>query len=71
MTRATLTAADSALKERDPARAERLLRKVIAFQPENAEAHTKLGLALTRLGFAASSEAWTRRGAELSAARSR
>jgi Flp pilus assembly protein TadD len=67
MARAALAAADSALKERDPARAERLLRKVIAFQAENAAAHSKLGTALTRLGFPESAEAWTKRGAELSA----
>jgi hypothetical protein len=61
MAQAALAAADSALKERD----QRLLRKVIAFQSENAAAHRKLASALTRLGFAQSAEAWTKRGAEL------
>jgi len=69
MAQAALVAADSALKERDPARAERLLRKVIAFQPENAVAHAKLGVALTRLGFAQSAAAWAKRAAELGAAK--
>jgi Flp pilus assembly protein TadD len=69
MARAALAGADNALRERDPARAERLLRKVITFQPENAVASSKLGVALTRLGFIESAEAWTKRAAELSAAK--
>lgn len=62
--RAALAPADNALRERDPARAERLLRRVIAFQPENGAAHSKLAVALTRLGFTESAEAWTKRAAE-------
>lgn len=69
MARTALAAADNALRERDPARAERLLRKVIAFQPENAVAASKLGVALTRLGFTHSAEAWTKHAAELGAAK--
>jgi Flp pilus assembly protein TadD len=62
-----LDAADASLKERDPARAERLLRRVIALQPENAQAFAKLASALTRLGFARSASAWSERAAELAA----
>lgn len=51
----------------DPARAERLLRRVVALEPQNALAQARLGSALTRLGFAKSGELWTRRANELAA----
>ena len=60
-----LGTAEVSLKERDPARAERLLRRVIALQPEDAQASAKLASALTRLGFARSASAWSERAAEL------
>lgn len=67
MVASTLGAAESSLKERDPARAERLLRRVIAFHPENAEAHAKMAVAMSKLGFPKSAELWLRRSKELSA----
>jgi hypothetical protein len=60
-----LAAADTSLRERDPERAERLLRRVLAFRPDHAGAHAKLSLALARLGFPKSAELWSRRGIEL------
>lgn len=60
MVQRTFDAAVGSLKERDPARAERLLRRVLAFQPANAEARAKLSVALGQLGFANSAEAWQR-----------
>ncbi|MFZ5896038.1 MAG: tetratricopeptide repeat protein [Myxococcota bacterium] len=65
MAQQTFDAAEGALKERDFPRAERLLRRVIALQPENARAHAKMGIALTKLGFAKSAEAWSQRATEL------
>ncbi len=61
----SLDAAERSLKERDPARAERFLRRVLAFQPENAAATAKLGATLAKLGFPKSAEQWSRRAAEL------
>ncbi|MFZ5889563.1 MAG: tetratricopeptide repeat protein [Myxococcota bacterium] len=60
-----LTDAEGALRERDPARAERLLRRVVAFRPHSAAAHAKLGIALHRLGFRKSAELWSQRSVEL------
>jgi predicted Zn-dependent protease len=65
MVRRILTAADTSLRERDPRRAERFLRRVVAFRPDDAEAHAKLAIALAKLGFPDSAELWSRRGAEL------
>ncbi|MDQ2642877.1 MAG: tetratricopeptide repeat protein [Myxococcota bacterium] len=63
--RRALAEADASLRARDPRRAERLLRRVLAFRPDDAPVHAKLGIALTRLGFAKSAELWFRRSAEL------
>jgi hypothetical protein len=57
--------ADASLRARDPRRAERLLRRVLAFRPNDAAAHSKLAIALTKLGFPDSAELWFRRSAEL------
>jgi Flp pilus assembly protein TadD len=65
MLRRVLADADASLRARDPRRAERLLRRVLAFRPDDAAAHTKLGIALTRLGFPDSAELWFRRSAQL------
>jgi len=53
----SLAEAERALQERDPARAERHLRRVLAFEPENVAAHTKLAIALGRLGLPRSAKA--------------
>jgi tetratricopeptide (TPR) repeat protein len=65
LVQATLDAANASLKERDPARAERLLRRVVALRPDNAAVHAKLAAALGKLGFTKSAELWAQRAAEL------
>ena len=65
MVQRALAGADASLRARDPRRAERLLRKVLAFRPNDAAVHAKLGITLTRLGFPNSAELWFRRSAEL------
>lgn len=65
MVESTLEAAERSLKERDPARAERLLRRAVVFQPENGPAHANMALVLTQLGFAESAALWSKRAAEL------
>jgi tetratricopeptide (TPR) repeat protein len=47
---AVATGLYDALQKRDPARAEKLGRWAVAFDPENAEAHRNLGLALAQQG---------------------
>lgn len=55
----------------DPARAERLLRRIVAFEPQNVLARSKLAAALSRQGFSHSAELWNRSAAELAASAAR
>lgn len=55
----TMAEARASLQHRDAARAERLLRRVLAFDPENVTARAQIAIALTRLGFSKSAERWS------------
>ena len=59
MLNSTLADARASLQHRDAARADRLLRRVLAFDPQNATARTEIAVALTRLGFRKSAELWS------------
>ena len=66
MLSSTLADARASLQRRDAARADRLLRRVLAFDPENATARTQIAVALTRLGFRKSAELWSQHAAAFS-----
>jgi tetratricopeptide (TPR) repeat protein len=53
--------AQRTVKHRDYARAERLLRRVTAFEPEHAAASAALATCLLRLGHAGAAESWALR----------
>lgn len=55
----TMAEARASLQQRDAARAERLLRRVLAFDPENVTARAQIAIALTRLGFSKSAQRWS------------
>jgi Flp pilus assembly protein TadD len=66
MLNSTLADARASLQHRDAARADRLLRRVLGFDPENATARTEIAVALTRLGFRKSAELWSQHTAAYS-----
>jgi Flp pilus assembly protein TadD len=60
-----LTEANNAMKKRDFARAERFYRRVLAFEPDEAEANLGIAVALLRLGDAKPASQWAERATQL------